>query len=154
MERRRSERFEPDADIYARIKSSIPVRIVDVSKHGMKVESTSALPPSGECDIWLPTDDGDVRMRIRVQRCRARFMNTDDGFRGLMYHAGLEFLDLDELAESALKSIVEKLEGGIDWNEVIGSDDPKASPETATESGESRDRTAEEKGHQIVSKAM
>jgi len=153
MERRRSERFAPDADIYARIKSSIPVRIVDVSRHGMKVESTSALPPSGECDIWLPTDDGDVRLRIRVQRCRARFMNTDDGFRGLMYHAGLEFLELDDPATSALASIVEKLESSIEWNDAIGPDDPARTEVFAPKSADGDDQ-AEEKGHQVVSKAF
>jgi hypothetical protein len=110
-ERRRSHRFGTDQEIYARIKSSIPVRIVDVSRHGMQVESTSALPPSGECDIWLPADDGDVKMRIRVQRCRARFVQDDDeGFRGLMYQAGVEFLEMDDDAKSALGSIVHKLE--------------------------------------------
>jgi c-di-GMP-binding flagellar brake protein YcgR len=112
LERRRSERFSPDQDIYARIKSSIPVRIVDVSRHGMQVESTSALPPSGECDIWLPTNDGDVRMRIRVQRCRARFVQSEDGFRGLVYQAGIEFLEVSDAARSALISIVEKIDSG------------------------------------------
>jgi hypothetical protein len=82
-----------DQEIYARIKSSIPVRIVDVSRHGMQVEATSALPPSGECDIWLPTDGGDIRTRVRVQR------------------AGVEFVDLDEDATSALDTIIRQLAG-------------------------------------------
>ncbi len=112
LDRRRSQRFSPEQDIYARIKSSIPVRIVDVSQHGMQVESTSALPPSGECDIWLPTDGGDVKMRIRVQRCRARFVQSQEGYRGLVYQAGLEFLEMSEPARSALISIVDKLEEG------------------------------------------
>jgi hypothetical protein len=109
LERRRSERVTPGQDIYARIKSSIPVRIVDVSQHGMQVESTAALPPSGECDIWLPTNGGDVRMRIRVQRCRARFVDSEDGFRGLVYQAGIEFVEVDDEAHVALEGIVQKL---------------------------------------------
>jgi hypothetical protein len=109
LERRRSQRFQPEEEIYARIKSSIPVRIVDVSRHGMQVESTSALPPSGECDIWLPSDDGDVKLRIRVQRCRARFVQKRDGFKGLMYQAGLEFLEMNDVARSALTCIVQAL---------------------------------------------
>jgi hypothetical protein len=99
-----------DQEIYARIKSSIPVRIVDVSRHGMQVEATSALPPSGECDIWLPTDGGDIRTRVRVQRCRARFVQSKE-FQGLMYQAGVEFVDLDEDATSALDTIIRQLAG-------------------------------------------
>jgi hypothetical protein len=114
LERRRSERVTPGHEIYARIKSSIPVRIVDVSQHGMRVESSSALPPSGECDIWLPADDGDVMMRIRVQRCRARFVQSEDGPRGLVYQAGVEFLEMDEEARAALLAIVAKLEEAED----------------------------------------
>ena len=112
LDRRRSQRLSPQQDIYARIKSSIPVRIVDVSQHGMQVESTSALPPSGECDIWLPTDGGDVKMRIRVQRCRARFVQAQEGYRGLVYQAGLEFLEMSQQARSALVSIIDKLDEG------------------------------------------
>ncbi len=109
-DRRRSQRLVADQEIYARIKSSIPVRIVDVSRHGMQVEATSALPPSGECDIWLPTDGGDIRTRVRVQRCRARFVQTKE-FKGLMYQAGVEFLDLDQDARSALDTIIKRLAG-------------------------------------------
>jgi hypothetical protein len=150
--------MEMDNEIYARIKSSIPVRVVDVSKHGMQVESTSALPPSGECDIWLPTDDGDVRLSIRVQRCRARFMQTDDGFRGLMYQAGLEFLDMDEPAKIALVSIVEKLGG--DNTEGV-ADAFNVDVETAVAVVADVERVEDgieggslERGHEIVSKAV
>lgn len=109
-DRRRSRRVVADQEIYARIKSSIPVRIVDVSRHGMQVEATSALPPSGECDIWLPTDGGDIRTRVRVQRCRARFVQSKE-FKGLMYQAGVEFLELDGQAASALDTIIRRLSG-------------------------------------------
>ena len=109
-DRRRSQRLVADQEIFARIKSSIPVRIVDVSRHGMQVEATSALPPSGECDIWLPTDGGDIRTRVRVQRCRARFVQSKE-FQGLMYQAGVEFVDLDQDAMSALDTIIRQLAG-------------------------------------------
>ena len=121
LERRRSERVTPGQDIYARIKSSIPVRIVDVSQHGMQVESTSALPPSGDCDIWLPTDGGDVKMRIHVQRCRARFVQSEDGFRGLVYQAGIEFFEVDDEARVALDGIVQKLRENADVGEQVST---------------------------------
>jgi hypothetical protein len=119
-----------DQEIYARIKSSIPVRIVDVSRHGMQVEATSALPPSGECDIWLPTDGGDIRTRVRVQRCRARFVQSKE-FQGLMYQAGVEFLDLDQDARSALDTIIKQVAG-----DELGPEDLKATIENAAERGD------------------
>jgi len=113
-DRRRSKRYIPNQEVYARIKSSIPVRIMDVSKNGMRVESTSALPPAGECDLWIPGDDGDVRLRIRVQRCRARFVKGEDGSKGgLVYQAGLEFTKMNASARFALVSIVQSLEGDL-----------------------------------------
>lgn len=125
-DRRRSQRFEPPGEVYARIKSSIPVRIVDVSEHGMQVESSSALPPAGQCDIWLPADSGDVRMKIRVQRCRARFVQRGEGVGGgLIYQAGIEFLEVDEAARAALGTIVERLRE-VGEEDVADGHGPKA----------------------------
>jgi hypothetical protein len=129
-DRRRSQRLVADQEIYARIKSSIPVRIVDVSRHGMQVEATSALPPSGECDIWLPTEGGDIRTRVRVQRCRARFVQSKE-FQGLMYQAGVEFLDLDEHAKSALDTIIKQVAG-----EGFDPEDLQTRIENASDKGE------------------
>ena len=106
-ERRRSERFTGGREIYARFKSSIPVKIIDVSHHGMKVESNSALPPTGPCDLWIPGEQGDVKLKVRVQRCRARFEQEGDE-RGLVYQAGIEFLQLDVRARDALFSILQQ----------------------------------------------
>jgi hypothetical protein len=113
-ERRRSPRYDTDQEIYARIKSSIPVRIVNVSGHGMMVESSSAVPPAGACDLWVPGDEGDVKLRVRVQRSRAQFVNSDGGTRGLVYRSGLEFLEMDAPARAALDSILRQLGGAIE----------------------------------------
>ena len=113
-ERRRSPRFQADQEIFARIKSSIPVKIVDVSGHGMMVESSSAVPPAGACDLWLPGDNGDVKLRVRVQRSRAQFINGVNGNRGLVYRSGLEFLEVDEAARAALESILRQLGGDLE----------------------------------------
>ena len=113
-ERRRSPRYQADLEIYARIKSSIPVRIVDVSSNGMMVESSSAVPPAGACDLWVPGDNGDVKLRVRVQRSRAQFVNGVNGGRGLVYRSGLEFLEMDEPARTALESILLQLGGTLE----------------------------------------
>jgi hypothetical protein len=89
------------------------VKIIDVSHHGMKVESASALPPTGPCDLWIPGDQGDVKLKVRVQRCRARFEQEGDE-RGLVYQAGLEFLQLDLRARDALFSILQQFGASLD----------------------------------------
>ncbi len=120
-ERRRSPRYIADQEIYARIKSSIPVRIVDVSSRGMMVESTSAVPPVGACDLWIPGTQGDVKLRVRVQRSRAQFVEADNGSRGLVYRSGLEILELNEPARDALGSILEQLGGALDDGERVSA---------------------------------
>ncbi len=118
-ERRRNPRYVADQEIYARIKSSIPVRIIDVSTSGMMVESTSAVPPVGACDLWVPGDDGDVKLRVRVQRSRAQFVTGDKQSGGLVYRSGLEFLEMDASARSALDAILKQLGGALDDGERI-----------------------------------
>ena len=118
-ERRRSPRYVADQEIYARIKSSIPVRIIDVSTHGMMVESSSAVPPVGACDLWVPGAEGDVKLRVRVQRSRAQFVAGDGQSNGLVYRSGLEFLEMDASARTALDSILKQLGGALDEGERI-----------------------------------
>ena len=118
-ERRRSPRYVADQEIYARIKSSIPVRIIDVSVHGMMVESSSAVPPVGACDLWIPGDDGDVKLRVRVQRSRAQFVSDGEHSKGLVYRSGLEFLEMDTPARAALDAILVQLGGALDHGERV-----------------------------------
>ena len=120
-ERRRSPRYKADQDIYARIKSSIPVRIIDVSSNGMKVESSSAIPPLGSCDLWIPGDDGDVKLKVRVQRSRAQFVAGENGTNGLVYQSGLEILEMDDSARSALGSILQQLGGAIEAGQQVAA---------------------------------
>ena len=120
-ERRRSQRYIAEQEIYARIKSSIPVRIVDVSSLGMMVESTSGVPPVGACDLWIPGSQGDVKLRVRVQRSRAQFVTSDDGSRGLVYRSGLEILEMDPSARDALGSILDQLGGALDEGEEVSA---------------------------------
>ena len=134
-ERRRSQRFTADQEIYARIKSSIPVRIIDVSQHGMRVESSSAVPPTGACDLWVPGDEGDVKLKVRVQRCRARFEQGNDGGPGLVYQAGLEFLEMDESARGALGSILVQLGGALEEGQLVAATVRVASAEDADDTG-------------------
>ncbi len=96
-DRRRSERIPVAREVLGRVKATVPARVVDVSRHGMQVEIPAALRPTVACDICLDTPEGELRVRARVQRCRARsFAPADNGERLLVYRAGMEFLEMDD----------------------------------------------------------
>jgi hypothetical protein len=84
--------------------------------------------------LWIPGDEGDVKLKVRVKRCRARFEQGDDGGRGLVYQAGLEFLEIDVSAENVLDSILSKL-GGVEVGEPIAATVRAASSEDADDTG-------------------
>ncbi len=103
-DRRQSPRYVPDEERYGRVKATVPARIIDISREGAQLEVPAALRPSVECDLALPADGALVRLRARVLRCRAvPTGGTHSRERGLVYRAGLLFLDLSEEAIGALE---------------------------------------------------
>jgi hypothetical protein len=109
MERRRSERVPVPGDRFGRVKATVPARIVDISRHGVQLEVPAALRPAVECDLALPVDGGDVRIRARVQRCRAMGFAGNGNERKLVYRAGLEFVSVADGDREALYGLVEVL---------------------------------------------
>jgi len=96
-DRRRSQRFEVTGGVKGRIRPTMEVRIVNVSQHGMMIESPCGLPPAGMCEVTVETPSGPRIIRARVARCRAQMVKQDDGNVLIRFHAGLEFPE--ELAE-------------------------------------------------------
>jgi len=96
-DRRRSERLEVNDGIKGRIKPTMEVRIINISEHGMLVESPCGLPPAGMCELTVETPGGPRVIRARVARCRAQMVKQDDGSVAIRFHAGLEFPE--DLAE-------------------------------------------------------
>jgi hypothetical protein len=96
-DRRRSERFEVTDGVTGRIKPTMEVRIVNISKHGMLIESPCGLPPAGMCELTVEGPSGPRVIRARVARCRAQMVKQDDGGVVIRFHAGLEFPE--DLAE-------------------------------------------------------
>ncbi|MCP4898738.1 MAG: PilZ domain-containing protein [bacterium] len=105
-ERRQNPRVSPSEETFGRIRATIQARILDVSTGGLQVELGAALHPSVECEVSLPIDSGEIRLRAMVRRCRAAAIQGDGGERGgMMFRAGLEFIGMSEdqarlLAES------------------------------------------------------
>ena len=96
-DRRRSQRFEVAGGVKGRIKPTMEVRIVNVSQHGMMIESPCGLPPAGMCEVTVESPGGPRVIRARVARCRAQMVKQDDGNVVIRFHAGLEFPE--DLAE-------------------------------------------------------
>ena len=96
-DRRRSERQEVNDGITGRIKPTMEVRIVNISQHGMLIESPCGLPPAGMCELTVEGPNGPRVIKARVARCRAQMVKQDDGNIAIRFHAGLEFPE--DLAE-------------------------------------------------------
>jgi hypothetical protein len=96
-ERRRSQRLDVSQGITGRIKPTMEVRIVNISQHGMLIESPCGLPPAGMCELTVELPSGPKVIRGRVARCRAQMVKQDDGKVAIRFHAGLEFPE--DLAE-------------------------------------------------------
>ena len=118
-ERRRSQRFDVTKEVKGRIKPTMEVRVLNISKHGMLIESPCGLPPAGMCEITVEAPSGPRVIRARVARCRAQMVKKDDGKVAIRFHAGLEFPE--DLAEGLeiqqLMSEVCTLEGPAESTE-------------------------------------
>jgi hypothetical protein len=87
IERRRSQRVPPPLSLYGSVRATEKARIVDISPHGIQVAVASPLIPADKCHISLPVEDGVLKVRALVHRCRCTGGE-------LPYRAGLEFLKL------------------------------------------------------------
>ena len=122
IERRRSQRVEPPQRLRARVKNANGALVLDVSPHGALLQTSAPLGPRSECNVILALETGDLRLRGIVRRCRAR---VDESGGGLVYRAGLEFLDLErgrrECLEEALVELLltEIEEAGADREAVV-----------------------------------
>lgn len=94
-ERRRSRRAIPENEISIMIGGNRPAKVVDVSPSGAHLELASALNPRGECRLSLPLPDGTLRLKARVVHCKLTGFSSTGGRSQLVYHAGVEFVDID-----------------------------------------------------------
>ena len=96
--RRRSQRLEVSDGVIGRIKPTMEVRILNISQHGMLLESSCGLPPKGICELTIEAPGGPRLIKASVARCRAQMVKQDDGGVAIRFHTGLEFPE--DLAES------------------------------------------------------
>ena len=106
-ERRRSPRFKVATEIMGRVRSTMQVHVLDMSEHGMLVESPIGLPPNGVCEITVSTPSGEHVLSAKVKRCRAQVVKSD-GRCEILYHAGLEF-DADRVNAKELEKLIAEI---------------------------------------------
>jgi len=90
-DRRRSQRYDLETEISGQIRPSMEVKVLNLSEHGMLIETPFGLPPSGTCELTIKAPSGPKVIRARVARCRANMVKKDDGTVSILFHAGLEF---------------------------------------------------------------
>ena len=96
---RRSPRFDVNAELTGHIKPTVKIKVLDISEHGLRIESPAALRPAESCEVTVTAPNGTVVLRARVARCRLAMVKQDDGSIARVYHAGLEFSEEDSGSE-------------------------------------------------------
>jgi hypothetical protein len=105
LDRRTSPRVIPGRPVRAKVRSSIPARVLDVSLTGMQIELETPLRPQVTCDVRVMLEEGEVTLRGSVTRCRAAGFALDEQDRRiLLYRAGIEFNDVSETCLERLRS--------------------------------------------------
>jgi len=92
---RRSPRFDVNEELTGHIKPTVKIKVLDLSEHGVRIESPAALRPAEMCEVTVKAPNGPVVLRARVARCRLNMVKQDDGSIARVYHAGLEFSEED-----------------------------------------------------------
>ena len=111
-ERRRAVRVEPRKRIPAKVKASVPGRVVDISKTGALIEVAYSLRPEVSCELRLQVDNQEFTVRATVRRCRAWGFGFDENdVRVLLYRAGVEFDGLPEELTSRIAALLPAASG-------------------------------------------
>ncbi len=105
---RRSPRFDVNAELTGQIKPTVKITILDISEHGIRIESPAALRPAEVCEVTVKAPSGTVILHGRVARCRLNMVKQDDGSIARVYHAGLEFSE-DDCESEDIKSLMSEV---------------------------------------------
>ena len=105
---RRSPRFDVSEELTGHIKPTVAVKILDISEHGLRIESPAALRPAETCEVTVKAPSGTVVLRARVARCRLKMVKQDDGSIARVYHAGLEFSE-DDCGSEEIKGLMSEV---------------------------------------------
>jgi hypothetical protein len=80
-------------ELKGRVKPSMELQVIDISEHGMLVETPSGLLPGNTCEFTVHAPFGDLVIRARIANCRAMMVKNAAGRSGIRFRAGLEFAE-------------------------------------------------------------
>jgi hypothetical protein len=106
----------------------VAVKIIDISEHGVRIETPASLAPAELCQVSVNAPAGTVVLSTRVARCRLDMVKQDDGSIVRVYHAGLEFTD-DITESKEIKALI---------SEVCTVEDDEAAEVTTKETTEGK----------------
>lgn len=101
------------ANVGARARATLEVRLVDLSVSGARIEHGELLRPGSACAFQFPPSIGSLVISARVIHSTVvGSMQNADGERQLRYQTGLQFVGVTPEQRSALEGIVERLTPG------------------------------------------
>ncbi len=101
QQRRRFPRTTITGPVTVRTARGTDLRLVDVSVSGCRCVGARPLRPGQVIRLFLPAGEGQLSVEARVRRCRA--VTGRDGFPGIAYEAGLEFVNLNPATVAAIE---------------------------------------------------
>jgi hypothetical protein len=92
IDTRRHTRY-PVAGIYGSLRSPFDVRVINLSREGMALETAEPLQPGETQFVEVRHRGQNVSFEVSVRWCRRRGGDPDAASEAL-YHAGVSFLDM------------------------------------------------------------
>jgi hypothetical protein len=105
-ERRAARRLPLLRSLDARLSRFVPVRVVDVSLGGIRVESGTRLVPRMPVEVTIEFPAGPFEVWATVRRSRMAVGREAGGRVVVTYTAGLEFAEVDERTLAALSCFI------------------------------------------------
>jgi len=113
QKQRQTPRIVIPGRLDARAHATLPVRLLDLSTGGARIEHLNLLRPGSPCRIELPPALGAPTVSARV--VWSRVLGTEpspDGERRIRYQSGLAFVGVTAEQQSALTRLLEQLTSG------------------------------------------
>ena len=112
-ERRGTPRLPITANVGARARATLEVRVVDLSVSGARIEHVDLLRPGSACAFQFPPAIGSLVLSARVIHSTVIGSSQNpDGERHLRYQTGLQFVGVTPDQRSVLEGIVERVTPG------------------------------------------
>jgi len=109
-ERRRVPRTPIAGELGARARSTLDVRLLDLSAFGARIEHLDLLRPGSACAFELPPSIGALILSARIIHSSVvGAAPTREGERQLRYQSGLVFTGITADQQTTLESALEKL---------------------------------------------